>query len=103
MCCFCGVWIDYHLPFIWGHEGAICYLDNEWCSLENLPITHSVETVMRPTALLLLKPEARFLTPWTHTAAIVFHFVLLFFLLVNLTVNLSFCELERRDVVVLYR
>lgn len=35
-----------------GHEGATCYLNNEWCSPENLPITTSVETVMRPTALL---------------------------------------------------
>lgn len=39
MRCFCGVCVDYRLPFIWGHEGAICYLDNKWCSLENLPIT----------------------------------------------------------------
>lgn len=89
MCCFCGVWIYYHLPFIWGHEGVICYLDNEWCSLENLPITSSVKAVMRPTALLPWRPEARFffLTPM---AAIVF--IWIFALVVNFTVNLSLYE-----------
>lgn len=84
MRCFCGVSADYHLPFIWGHEGAICYLDNEWCSLENLPITPSVEAVMRPTALFPWRPEARFLTPWTRTFAIVFTWVLLQLLILQL-------------------
>lgn len=97
MCCYCGVWVDYQVPFIWGHEGAICYLDNEWCSLENLPITHSVETVMRPTALLPWRP-VKFLTPRTRTAAIVGCFALV----VNFTVNLSLCELEQRNAVLLY-
>lgn len=99
MCCFCGVWTDYHLPFIWGHEGAICYLDNEWCSLENLPITHSEETLMRPTALLPWRQEARFLTPWTHTIV----FILFSALVVNFTHNLSFGELEQRYIELLCR
>ena len=84
-----------------GHEGAICYLDNEWCSLENLPITHSVETVMRPTALLPWRPEARFFDTLASYGCHSFH--LGFALVVNFTVNLSFCEAEQRYIEPLYR
>ena len=59
MCCFCGVRTDYHLPFIWGHEGAICYLDNEWCSLENLPITHSEENTDETNSSVAMETRSK--------------------------------------------
>ena len=76
MCCFCGVRTDYHLPFIWGHEGAICYLDNEWCSLENLPITHGEENTNETNSSVAMETRSKiFDTLDTYHS---FHFVFCF-------------------------
>ena len=109
VCCFCCVYLyDECVVSVVSGQIIICHLSGGmkvpfviWTmngALWKTSRLHTVrKTLMRPTALLPWRQEARFLTPWTHTIV----FVLFSALVVNFTHNLSFCELERRYIVLL--